>query len=145
MRQSAQDIITLLTTPPPLTVPSLQAGDTTRNASLQLATILNSNPLIETTIKHLESTPKNATILPKTSPVDPPGDYSNPDSLSEALARLTRVFQSSQQKNIEPATTINSLTQPTSFKHRSAKAILATHLFNIQTHKLNHVYDAQGN
>ena len=41
LRQAATDIITILTHPPPTTVPSLQAGDSTINAILELASILN--------------------------------------------------------------------------------------------------------
>lgn len=41
MRQAATDIISILTAPPSTTVPSLQAGDPTRNALLEIATVLN--------------------------------------------------------------------------------------------------------
>ena len=41
LQQAATDIISILTNPPNTTIPSLQAGDSTRNALLDLATILN--------------------------------------------------------------------------------------------------------
>ena len=41
LKQAASDIITILTTPPSTTTPSLQAGDTTKNALLDIATILH--------------------------------------------------------------------------------------------------------
>ena len=40
LRQAASDIIDVLTNPPSTTVPSLQAGDPTRNALLEIATQL---------------------------------------------------------------------------------------------------------
>ena len=40
LKQAATDIISLLTTPPSTTNPSLQAGDTTKNALLKIAKIL---------------------------------------------------------------------------------------------------------
>ena len=41
LRQAATDIISILTAPPSTTAPSLQAGDPTRNALLEIATVLN--------------------------------------------------------------------------------------------------------
>ena len=40
LRQAAIDIIDILTNPPPTTLPTLQAGDETRNALLKIATQL---------------------------------------------------------------------------------------------------------
>ena len=42
LQQAAQDIITILTNPPPTTTPTLEAGDSFRNALLTLATELKS-------------------------------------------------------------------------------------------------------
>ena len=41
LRQSATDIITILTSKPSYTTPSLKVGDPTRNALLEIATVLN--------------------------------------------------------------------------------------------------------
>ena len=41
LRQAAQDTISILTAPPPSTVPSLDRGDDARNCLLKLATWLN--------------------------------------------------------------------------------------------------------
>ena len=41
LRQAATDIVSILTHPPPSTVPSLEAGDSTKNALLKLALLLN--------------------------------------------------------------------------------------------------------
>ena len=41
LRQAAMDIISILTAPPSTTTPSLQAGDVTRNALLDIAQILH--------------------------------------------------------------------------------------------------------
>ena len=40
LRKTAEDIISILTTPPTTTPPGLEAGDTTRNALLKITTIL---------------------------------------------------------------------------------------------------------
>ena len=51
LMQATFDIISLLTNPPPSTVPSLQAGSNVKNAILQLATILNTNPLTDSELQ----------------------------------------------------------------------------------------------
>ena len=58
LRQAAMDIITLLTAPPSTTTPSLQAGDVTRNALLDIATILHRTV-------DLPSPPKPITTAPQ--------------------------------------------------------------------------------
>ena len=49
--QAATDIISILTHPPPSTVPSLEAGETTKNALLKLALLLNSQEDIQSKVQ----------------------------------------------------------------------------------------------
>ena len=55
LQQAASDIISILTQPPSTTVPSLQAGDPTRNALLQIAEQLHR---VETIPQPINTTPK---------------------------------------------------------------------------------------
>ena len=57
LRQSATDVIKLLTTPPSTTTLSLQAGDETRNGLLQLAELLNRSEKIPNLIPPLSKPP----------------------------------------------------------------------------------------
>ena len=41
LRQATTDIIKILSAPPNVSIPTMEAGDTTRNAILKLATLLN--------------------------------------------------------------------------------------------------------
>ena len=143
--QSAQDIITLLRNPPPLTVPSLQAGDTTKNALLQLATLLHWNPLSDTTLN--KSTQQTLASTASSTKPDSPTTHplSNhttcePLGLTQALVRLARVLKQPSPE-IKHPTTMQYPPQK-SFEHRAAQVLLANHLFGlILTPKLNHVYD----
>ena len=53
LKQAATDIISILTNPPSLTTTSLQAGDKTRNALLEIATILHRADDLPTKIQQL--------------------------------------------------------------------------------------------
>ena len=152
LKQSAQDIITLLTNPPPSTVPSLQAGDSTRNALLQLATLLHTNPLNDTTFTKLNQQTQIIATKYNTKKPDPPEapqinnllPTTSSSTLTQALAGLARVLKQKKTLHTTPKH-IPSHPPNKSFKHRAANALLATHLFGpIITHKLNHVYDANG-
>ena len=59
LRQSALDIISILSHPPPSTVPTLEAGDETRNALLKIAEALHR---ITALPKNLEPPPANTNI-----------------------------------------------------------------------------------
>ena len=69
LRQATYDIITLLTDPPSTTTVSLKAGDSTKNALLEIATLLNRTKLsaIEENNAPEDSTDHTPTIRP------PPG------------------------------------------------------------------------
>ena len=56
LRQAVNDIITLLTIPPDSTTPSLEAGDSTRNALLKLADILKTSQKLPTLPKDCPTT-----------------------------------------------------------------------------------------
>ena len=62
LRQAATDIITILTSPPSTTTPTLQAGDPVRNALLELATLLNrAKPLPKLSSPPPSNQPTNTT------------------------------------------------------------------------------------
>ena len=54
LKQATSNIIDILTNPPSTTVPSLQAGDTTKNALLQIAQLLNRAEDIPTSDKAID-------------------------------------------------------------------------------------------
>ena len=145
LRQAALDIITLLTNPPPFTVPSLNAGNKTKNAILQLATILGTNPLSQqswsdqhhATIKQAAQLPTIITAPPKANNTT----SSTPiQTLQNTLTRLARVLKTTNptQKTIHPSTA-------NSFKHRAATFLVENHQHQspIQN-KSFHIYTAQG-
>ena len=170
LRQAATDIITILTHPPPTTVPSLQAGDSTKNAILELASILNradniSNKLenqrkVALTAAHqLRPSPSSATsptiALPATplcsyhwsrqaSPVPKP-----PPALSTAQCQrlktiLTNFFTTlSNRSPPAPPPPTFQVPQSHSFKHRAATSLLPHHIFVNSLH-VNHIYNSSG-
>ena len=86
--QAATDIIILLTDLPSTTTLNLQAGDTTKNALLELATILN-----------------RVTPLPSPSPLIQPSVLQQPSPaqhprVRNGLAQLPRVLEESPLQNI---------------------------------------------
>lgn len=139
LRQAAQDIISLLTHPPSTIIPSLHAGDTTRNALLDLATILQTPlPAQQQLEEATKSTTAAAANLNHHRVIK--HQTKNPTTLQEALAKLTRVFQS---KITQPPKTYHNQHQQHSYKHRATQALVANVVFN--QHSLNHVYDDKGN
>ena len=139
LRQSASDIITLLTQAPPSTLPSLQAGDSTRNALLQLATILHANPLCDKTLQRMEQrTTAEAATLISQQKQHPPKPASQ-QTLQEALAQLARVV--AKKKAPQTHASVNLSTTQFSYKHRAAEALLAYEIFG---HTVNHIYDDNG-
>ena len=55
MRQATNDIISILTKPPNLSIPTMEAGDKTRNAILKLATLIDRVDDLPTLPKNLSS------------------------------------------------------------------------------------------
>ena len=132
LKQAALDIITLLTNPPKAFPPSLQAGDETKNAILQLAIILGRNTLPNQQMNQQNNlTLQKAKSLP-TCPIKHATANNTVTSsipsiskLQSTLARLvTRV-----QKSKNPQKPILPPSNP-SFKHRAAKALITTNAFN---------------
>ena len=82
LRQAALDIVSILTNPPPATVPMLQAGDDTRNALLEIASTLKritKYPSLPSTVSPIPTIPSQRTVpssppsaVPKTTTVEPP-------------------------------------------------------------------------
>ena len=66
LRQAAEDIISILTTLPVSTTPSIEVGDTTSNALLKIATIMNQ------TDRLLVASPTNAQDYTQTTRVKTP-------------------------------------------------------------------------
>ena len=76
LRQAATDIITILTAPPSTTAPSLQAGDPTRNALLEISTVLNRAEKLHVTSPPTSYVPpQRVKNIKKISP--PPRTYSD--------------------------------------------------------------------
>ena len=131
IKQAATDLITLLTNPPSNIIPTLEAGDPTRNALLRIAAQFNRTTLKDNELNVLNNrtTAAAAALIQndkKQRPLEKPQQ-----SLQDALARLTRVL-----KSPKPHPKRQYEQQP-SFKSRAAEALLANHLFS---QSINHMY-----
>ena len=171
LKQAATDIVTILTSPPSTTVPSLKAGDPTQNALLELATQLQqiepipaesatqpppSNPTIiqqptkETTLPRVkEGLPRVEKGLPRVKegfPTAPKGKI-NESNTTESLLRRSRLPKNcgfnNQQEHRYPLRSQRKL--GTNFRAAAADYLLAQHIF--QTHiepAIHHVYKKDG-
>ena len=142
LRQAAADIISLLTHPPPSTVPSLQGGDATKNALLDLATILNTSTKalhdLQDSTKRTTAAAANLQASKQPNPINTTFPQSTLQIIQETLAQLTRVPEKTKQTPLHPHNKYNQH----SFKHRATQALVANVIFN---HSINHVYDDNGN
>ena len=96
IHQAATDLITLLTHPPPSTIPTLEAGDPTRNALLRIAHTLNNNPVQDSTLEQLQrqTTAAAAAVVHQDKlQKNHSTNLTTTTDLQQALARVTRVFQ----------------------------------------------------
>ena len=159
LRQAALDIIIILTNPPsPSLSPTLEAGDATRNALLQLANILNRNPLTPSKLKPLfdrsavaaanlekqatsppftKTTAPNIGKYPLSSKVPCPSSQSNRVTITrEQLARVLNKETEPSRPSIQPS----KLSHP-SLRHRAVQHLLAQHVFSPH---MQHIYDSKG-
>jgi hypothetical protein len=101
LRQAATDLISILTNPPPSTVPSLEAGDTTKNALLKLALLLNpsdditnkiqrQNTIALTTAQSLHRQASSSSQQPSSSTSPPRHSQSEPTSTATTPSPTTR-------------------------------------------------------
>ena len=98
LRQAASDIITILTSPPSTTVPSLKAGNPTRNALLELATQLKrieplpidstSTTASPTVISSTQPSPKVTTLKKTQQNATPPRVEEEPPRVEEKSIRV---------------------------------------------------------
>ena len=146
LRQAATDIITLLTNPPTKTpLPSLEAGNSTRNAILQLATILGRNPLQDETMNTAKCiTLKEAsTTSPHTinniSHQSTPLDTTPLTKLKQLAARLARVLQ--QKSSADTIKTPQASKPNSSFKHRAAAYLITNKGYETPINKSFHIYN----
>ena len=166
LRQAATDIISILTHPPPTTVPSLQAGDYTKKAILELGSILNrsreiSNKLEDqrkvalTAARQLSPFPTSVPPPPTTptysqhgprhaSPVPTPPTAISPDQSQRLKTILTTFFNSSSHRlPPSPPSRPSQVPRSHSFKHRATTALLVHHIFTPHSHA-NHIYNSSG-
>ena len=156
LRQAALDIISILSEPPSSTVPSLEAGDETRNALLKIATALNrietlpeleipNEPIhpplqqkimppvtpIQTPIPFLTRQPPPTVTKP--SPVPTPISQHHDIVVDKAPAPLPRVVNKSlpqvaQQNRYSLRPRIQHKGYSQNFKQRAARHLLAQHM-----------------
>lgn len=101
--QATSDIITLLTHPPPSsTVPSLELGDSTKNALLQVATILNWNPLNDTVMEqqHCVTTAAAAALSHQSLSLPTPSN-SSPFLVTKPASSISKNFPSSSSLSLD--------------------------------------------
>ena len=133
IQQALQDIVTLLANPPPTTVPSLQVGDTTKHGLLQIASLLNKNPLTPSILHNQQSNqPQQPSTLVPPTPTTKPSlqllssqskPYTSTNSVKHALTRLTRVLE--KKSTLRPSRASTSF----SYKHRAAQFLKNNTMF----------------
>ena len=151
LKQAATDIVTLLTQPPSTTVPTLQAGDPTRNALLELATQL----------KRVDKIPEDYTAATPRVP-NAPQSFLTPRVPNAPQSLLSPRVPSAQKTKMHlasPSSThsksskdtphrynLRSLhrSMPRSFKSRAAEYLVAQQIFEEYNHHINHVYNING-
>ena len=102
LKQAASDIITILTTPPSTTTPSLQAGDTTKNALLDIATILHrADDLPSTSTDMITPLPQRVHIEKKECTSSTP---KNKIKIQQASATLQRKKKLGNEVLLHPTT-----------------------------------------
>ena len=129
LRQSVTDIISLLKTSPPSTIPSLQAGDATTAAIQQIAKLLNRHC---TKPKIIDFTPQNSTLAapisvtqipteqPKTYPVQLPRVQQQPARPTQLPRVQQQVVQLPRVKQIQSEIPPNII-PPTQWKQSTIK------------------------
>ena len=155
LKQALTDIVSILTKPPPSTVPSLEAGDETRNAILKIATALNRIDPTPSTLPDTEPTavPENLTVIIPPSTIattpNPPQDIQPAEvtvPTSKPTTSVPRVEKTKANLHIKPRRNplnskepylqqrygLRSNTQAKNyshnFRHNAARHLLAQHL-----------------
>ena len=151
LRQAATDIVTILSQPVSASIPTLEAGDATRNAILKLATILKTKdimPLLP--VPPVSSTPPKKTLPQQRVP----SDTANKIDTLKQTAQQPRVCDDSHKPVANPLewkrgemripqTRYNLRSNaPTSFRSRAAKHLLAQHIY--AKHYAQHIFDDKG-
>lgn len=160
LKQAAEDIITILTTPPSTTTPSLQAGDPVRNALLTLATQLKRIDTIPEPVTIDASSPR---VVPTSVPIHlkhdthfPRVDTSAPSQAPSQTSSNMPVLVLQQpsvkfknarfQNTVPPKYPLRSLQRKpldrgTNFHHLAVQHLAAQHLFQP---KVNHIFTSAG-
>ena len=110
LKQAAMDIITLLTQPPESTTITVQARDATKNALLQLATILNKAELLPDPVS------PNPLFFPDAPPPRVPPDKSSPRVSPKTPSPTALIIPELQPLRVPPdilTPTVVSATPPT--------------------------------
>ena len=162
LRQAATDIITILTSPPSTTTPSLEAGDPVRNALLTLATQLKRIQPMPITAP---STPPATSprVQPTTIPTHIARAAPVPRVKFPPITNITTVGNLQQRSSALKNARFNNITahryplrsktlptrkhlpslhnKGTNFRNLAAKQLLAQHLFQANA---NHIYRENG-
>ena len=156
--QAATDIITLLTSPPSTTTPSLQAGDPVRNALLTLATQLKRIDKIQTVDIPDAPPPRVArstivnnkqpdTSFPRvklTTPTSPPAQKIVPKLPASTLQihskQLRNARFNTNRPHRYPLRSKPQYQQP-NYKHLATQQLVAQHLFQPKAH---HIFKEDG-
>ena len=154
LRQAAEDIVTILTQPPATNVPSLRAGDPTRNALLDIATQLHRVedipspprlPAQPTRVRQKERTPQP---MAKVDAQPPRVSQTQQPTLTDLLEksnvpqRLRYKAPSSHKYNLRSRQPLPWNNEP-SFRHRATRSLTASaaHLYQPT---VNHIYRPDG-
>ena len=136
LRQAATDIITILTTSPSTTTPSLQAGDVTKNALLDIATILHrADDLPSPPLNDITTAPQRVSKDQQTTSSSISKTLKEPVPTTKKLDWKRGSNTGTHRYNLR-----NGITAPRSYKSRAAEYLLAQHIFN----KASHIYNDSG-
>ena len=144
LRQATNDIISILTKSHNLSIPTMEAGDKTRNAILKLATLLNKvDDLPTLPPKNPSSHDSNVRVSKSTlgTTVSEPR-VSNP-TLSEPRVRPNKSLNWRRGELNIPHTRYNlRFTSSGSYQSRAAQYLFAQHICS--THFVHHIYKDTG-
>ena len=132
LKQAASDIITILTTPQSSPIPSLEAGNKTKNALLQLAQILNRAFVPSASPPTTKPDPPAMNYSPTPIPSPPPTPQ---PTLKETLQRLARVLKKPKQPAPTPSNKFHN------YKHQAAHFLVQNKLYKHPLQKVFHIYD----
>ena len=139
IKQAALDIISILSQPnnPKSLIPTLQVGDNTKNALLQLATLLGRTEPLPPLPSTMPAVKSNSLYTKPDPPEDKIAHMQHKPTLQDTLAALTRVYEYKQKKDMQQ---LHRYKQ-NSFQHRATAFLIKEKKYQHNFNKVFHIYD----